>query len=177
MICYTPEEEMYLQLARTLLLTGAACLLVGALSLIAAMMSRRTRAFFKRYRRLRFSFGVLCPMLAIIVSFALMPTETARAKISEGVGLAAAVKTATSEYWRDHGQFPSSNKEAGISEQIRSKYVQLVSVGDKGVITITFAEICDNHTLFFTPSIHGEGVSWDCRGGTLPSKYRWRSCR
>ena len=76
--------------------------------------------------------------------------------------------------------FPSSNKEAGISEphEIRDRLlVQSVAVGDKDVVTVTFAEICDNHTLVFTPSIGGDQVSWDCRGGTVPSKYRPPRCR
>src|SRR5262249_18757224 len=66
--------------------------------------------------------------------------STVRAKVTEGLNLAAASKLAVAETWASSGQFPTDNASAGLpaATDIHSKYVTSVTVGARGVITIEY---------------------------------------
>ncbi|MBH5823949.1 pilin, partial [Neisseria meningitidis] len=61
---------------------------------------------------------------------------TARAQVSEAILLAEGQKSAVTEYYLNHGEWPSNNTSAGVatSSKIKGKYVEKVEVA-KGVIT------------------------------------------
>jgi len=107
---------------------------------------------------------------------------TIRAKVTEGLSLASAGKTAVSEFFASNGSLPSTNASAGMSEaaSISGNDVGSVAVGADGVITVTFSsatDAIDGSTLFLTPETNTGGVTWDCTGGNLEPKYRPSSCR
>ncbi|ENS5983268.1 pilin, partial [Neisseria gonorrhoeae] len=60
----------------------------------------------------------------------------ARAQVSEAILLAEGQKSAVTEYYLNHGEWPKNNDEAGVasSGEIKGKYVQKVEVA-KGVVT------------------------------------------
>ncbi|ENV5246372.1 pilin, partial [Neisseria gonorrhoeae] len=60
----------------------------------------------------------------------------ARAQVSEAILLAEGQKSAVTEYYLNHGKWPSDNSAAGVasSGEIKGKYVQSVTVA-KGVVT------------------------------------------
>ncbi|HFA6218673.1 TPA: pilin [Neisseria gonorrhoeae] len=62
----------------------------------------------------------------------------ARAQVSEAILLAEGQKSAVTEYYLNHGEWPENNDEAGVasSSSIKGKYVQKVEV-EKGVVTAT----------------------------------------
>lgn len=108
---------------------------------------------------------------------------TVRAKITEGLSLASAGKTAVSEYFATNGTLPSTNVSAGMngSTSISGNNVKEVAVGAAGVITVTFSgnPITDDE-LMLTPSTTGGGVTWACAAGAtnpLEAKYLPSSCR
>ena len=105
---------------------------------------------------------------------------TVRAKVTEGLSLASAGKTAVSEYFASNGTLPSNNQSAGMSTDtsINGNSVRSVGVVD-GVITVTFSgNPINGNTLLLTPDTAGSGVKWDCgTGGSLEGKYRPSSCR
>jgi type IV pilus assembly protein PilA len=74
---------------------------------------------------------------------------TNRARVSEGLQLAAGAKTAVSEYYSSNNAFPSGNDEAGLAAagDIKGNNVTSVTVGAAdGKITIVYnglsANIC-----------------------------------
>jgi type IV pilus assembly protein PilA len=93
---------------------------------------------------------------------------TVRAKISEGLGLAAAAKTAVSEGFQ-------SNDMAGVVSAAGAfnptfsptKYVNLVQISNAGLITVSFSNganairqlAANNQTVILTPSIN-TGAGW-----------------
>tara|TARA_Y100001934_G_scaffold206366_1_gene244020 strand:- start:289 stop:711 length:423 start_codon:yes stop_codon:yes gene_type:complete len=106
---------------------------------------------------------------------------TVRARVTEGLSLAAGAKTAVSEYWSSQGSMPSNNDQAGISasDDISGNSVQSVAVAS-GVITITFSSATpalNGATIGMSPSTDGGSVIWTCTGGDLENKYRPSSCR
>ncbi|HFA6136065.1 TPA: pilin, partial [Neisseria gonorrhoeae] len=62
----------------------------------------------------------------------------ARAQVSEAILLAEGQKSAVTEYYLNHGEWPENNDKAGVaaSSTIKGKYVESVTVA-KGVVTAT----------------------------------------
>ncbi|ENV5118702.1 pilin [Neisseria gonorrhoeae] len=60
----------------------------------------------------------------------------ARAQVSEAILLAEGQKSAVTEYYLNHGEWPEDNDKAGVasSSSIKGKYVKSVTVA-KGVVT------------------------------------------
>lgn len=107
---------------------------------------------------------------------------TVRAKVSEGVGMGAAAKSAVSEFRLGQNRWPSDNQTAGIATTISSKYVRGVVVGAGGVVTVTFSGTLNANTaaktLVFTPTFANGAVDWGCTATTtLDAKYRPANCR
>ncbi len=105
---------------------------------------------------------------------------TIRAKVTEGLSLASAGKTAVSEFYATNGTLPTNNLSAGMAAAVSYTGNNVASVTVlAGTMTIAFsgAPIAGN-TLLLTPTTAGGGVIWDCAtGGTLNPKYRPSSCR
>ena len=95
---------------------------------------------------------------------------TNRAKVSEGLQLAAGAKTAVAEYYSAQGSWPSSNAQAGLADatDISGNNVTSVTVGGSGVISILYsglsASTCTTAagTVTLTPSTNATGgaVEW-----------------
>ncbi|HFA2841657.1 TPA: pilin, partial [Neisseria gonorrhoeae] len=64
----------------------------------------------------------------------------ARAQVSEAILLAEGQKSAVTEYYLNHGEWPENNGDAGVASasDIKGKYVQSVTVA-KGVVTAQMA--------------------------------------
>ena len=105
---------------------------------------------------------------------------TIRAKVTEGLSLASAGKTAISEYFASNGTIPGNNTQAGMAlpEEISGNSVNNVTVTAAGAISVAFSttQIADS-TLILTPQTATGKVVWDCTDGNLEGKYRPSSCR
>ena len=105
---------------------------------------------------------------------------TIRAKVTEGLSLASAGKTAISEYFASNGTIPGNNTQAGMAlpEEISGNSVSNVTVTAAGAISVAFSttQIADS-TLILTPQTATGKVVWDCTDGNLEGKYRPSSCR
>ncbi|EMT6264495.1 pilin [Neisseria gonorrhoeae] len=64
----------------------------------------------------------------------------ARAQVSEAILLAEGQKSAVTEYYLNHGEWPKDNGDAGVANptEIKGKYVKSVTVA-KGVVTAEMA--------------------------------------
>ncbi|MBH6310368.1 pilin [Neisseria meningitidis] len=81
---------------------------------------------------------IVIAIVGILAAVALPAYQdyTARAQVSEAILLAEGQKSAVTEYYLNHGEWPSNNTSAGVatSTDIKGKYVKEVEVA-KGVIT------------------------------------------
>ena len=127
---------------------------------------------------------------------------TVRSQITEGLNFASAAKTSVSDTFISQGVWPTDNTSAGMGAptDIRSKYVQSVTVTAGGNITVLYGNevnpVVNNATLIFTPWTSPNGdVSWQCGDhdlttatltravgastqiGTVEQKYRPSECR
>jgi type IV pilus assembly protein PilA len=139
---------------------------------------------------------IVIAILGILMAIAIPAYQdyTVRAKVSEGLNVAAAGKLAVSETQQSTGTFPASNAEAGMAAatQITGNNVASVGVGNAAgtgggtagriVITYNAAEPkLSTLTLGLSPSTGGhEGsIEWSCgqTDTTVPSRYRPATCR
>lgn len=136
---------------------------------------------------------IVIAILGILIAIALPAYQdyTVRAKVAEGLNLAAAPKLAVSETRFAVNAFPTNNSAAGYSGA-QTPIVTSIIVGTGGAITITYAsptEVAGN-TIILTPTIAtGDVVRWACDGnagvgatafgavGTVNDKYKPANCR
>ncbi|HGH6890508.1 TPA: pilin [Neisseria meningitidis] len=84
---------------------------------------------------------IVIAIVGILAAVALPAYQdyTARAQVSEAILLAEGQKSAVTEYYLNHGEWPKNNTSAGVASSatdIKGKYVEKVEVA-KGVITAT----------------------------------------
>ncbi|EMT1998208.1 pilin [Neisseria gonorrhoeae] len=92
----------------------------------------------------------------------------ARAQVSEAILLAEGQKSAVTEYYLNHGEWPKNNASAGVasSSSIKGKYVKQVEVNN-GVVTATMnssnvnKEIKDKRLSLWAKRENGS-VKWFC---------------
>ncbi|TDJ64485.1 MAG: prepilin-type N-terminal cleavage/methylation domain-containing protein [Proteobacteria bacterium] len=105
---------------------------------------------------------------------------TIRAKVTEGLSLASAAKTAVSEFFATNGRLPDSNVSAGIamSQSISGNHVDYVQITTDGMIEVYFsAGTITGDSITLSPDTTGGRVNWSCTGGDLEPRYRPSSCR
>ena len=146
---------------------------------------------------------IVVAIIGILAAIAIpaYKTYTVRAQISEGLGFADAAKVAVTESFTSNGTWPASNTAAGLAAptDIKSKYVQSVTVAANGQIQVAFGGDIDpavtaGQTVNFTPAIspNNNDVSWICNthasaaglsvigttsNGTVYAKYLPAVCR
>ncbi|HEZ6550652.1 TPA: pilin [Neisseria meningitidis] len=81
---------------------------------------------------------IVIAIVGILAAVALPAYQdyTARAQVSEAILLAEGQKSAVTEYYLNHGEWPANNSSAGVatSTDIKGKYVAGVKV-ENGVVT------------------------------------------
>ncbi len=107
---------------------------------------------------------------------------TKRAHVTEGFGLAGALKIGIAEFFASNGNMPKNNTSAGasVSTAISGNSVTSVQNVD-GLITITYntkVGAATGSTVFLRAGTANAGsMTWQCTGGSVPSKYRPANCR
>nr|WP_101125007.1 pilin [Neisseria meningitidis] len=93
---------------------------------------------------------IVIAIVGILAAVALPAYQdyTARAQVSEAILLAEGQKSAVTEYYLNHGEWPDGNSNAGVasSSTIKGKYVEKVEVA-KGVITATMLSTGVNNEI------------------------------
>ena len=149
---------------------------------------------------------IVVAILGILAAIAIPAYQdyTIRAKVAEGISLAAGAKSAVTETYASTGNWPASNAEAGLAgpESIVGKYVESITVGADGLITIAYRSLSSNviGNLGMAPIDHSGSIEWVCGKGqasgaapegatpgagaagaagatTLPDRYLPANCR
>ncbi|HEZ3783040.1 TPA: pilin [Neisseria meningitidis] len=93
---------------------------------------------------------IVIAIVGILAAVALPAYQdyTARAQVSEAILLAEGQKSAVTEYYLNHGEWPANNNSAGVasSSTIKGKYVKEVEVKN-GVVTATMASSNVNNEI------------------------------
>jgi len=125
--------------------------------------------------------GIIAILAAIAVS--IYQNYVTRARISEGLNIAAAAKTSVSEYFQQENAFPADNDQAGLGAPgtFLGSDITRLNV-DENVITVTYgARIpTDNGApgeVTLTATNNGGTISWQCDANNIENKYLPTSCR
>ncbi|HEZ1782375.1 TPA: pilin [Neisseria meningitidis] len=93
---------------------------------------------------------IVIAIVGILAAVALPAYQdyTARAQVSEAILLAEGQKSAVTEYYLNHGEWPGNNTSAGVasSSTIKGKYVKEVEVKN-GVVTATMLSTGVNNEI------------------------------
>lgn len=126
---------------------------------------------------------IVVAIIGILAAVALPAYQdyTKRARVSEGLGLAAGAKTAVTEFTASNNRFPSSNASAGIAAMgsITGNAVTSVEVASGGTITVVYNDKVENgKKIVLTPTTTAGGVTWSCKTNSdLNTKFRPSECR
>jgi type IV pilus assembly protein PilA len=129
---------------------------------------------------------IVVAIIGILAAIAIPAYQdyTIRAQVSEGLNLSGGAKAAVTEYFQDRGAMPTNNTLAGLAQptEIQGKYVESVTVGASGVITVDYGN--EAHTVIapnsirMTPSTAQAGsVQWDCDSAAIENKHLPAACR
>lgn len=130
---------------------------------------------------------IVVAIIGILAAVALPAYQdyTTRAKVSEGLTLASAAKTAVSEHVMTKGVWPAGNAAAGYTTAT-TDIVTSINVGTSpaGVITITYngtnSGVGTNNVLELSPTTSASGVQWSCgqtAASNVEAKYLPSNCR
>jgi type IV pilus assembly protein PilA len=134
---------------------------------------------------------IVVAIIAILAAIAIPAYQNylIRAQVSEAAVLTDGAKTAMAEYYSNYGQWPTSNKSAGLptnAASISGKYVDNVNIATHtGVIEAQFNTTTANQAiqgkLFgLSGTASGGSVTWTCSNATyttVDAKYLPSSCR
>lgn len=130
---------------------------------------------------------IVVAIIGILAAFATAAYQdyTIRTRISEGLQMAAPVKTAVAEYRMSQNAWPTTNTMAGVNAaaSLTSSNVTSIEVGANGVITITYsaASGVSGGTLTLTPgqTNSGDPVTWACASpsSSIDNRYLPANCR
>lgn len=126
---------------------------------------------------------IVIAILGILLAIAIPAYQDyqIRARVSEGLNVAAAAKLAVSETYSSENVLPTSNTDAGLPQagSITGNNVASVTVGGSGIITVAYTGIpAITVPLLLTPSASptSGSITWLC-SSTMPDKYLPSSCR
>ncbi len=104
---------------------------------------------------------------------------TIRARVTEGLNLAASAKLAVSETAISNNALPANQAATGYVSPAATANVTSIAIADTtAAITITYTAAAGGGTIVMTPTLQvGGNVTWICTGGTLANRYRPANCR
>lgn len=123
---------------------------------------------------------VTIAILGILASIAIPAYQdyTVRARVTEGFNLASAAKLAVSETAMTINKLPDNQAATGYESPAATSNVSSVVIDKAGVIVLTYTPKAGDGTIVLTPTLQTQGeLTWDCKQGTLPAKYRPANCR
>ena len=129
---------------------------------------------------------IIIAIIAILLNLAMVSYKDylVRSKISGGLVLASAAKSAVGEHFANNGIMPQDNSEAGLApaNTITNDYVISVSVGTvptTGTITITYdmPELDPGDSILLSPDSTAGAIQWTCLSNNMNRMMLPSSCR
>jgi len=101
---------------------------------------------------------------------------TVRAKVTEGMVLAGALKTGITEYYYSEGDFGATLTDMGLTKAENSDLVSSVTYA-AGLITIDMTATAGDGSFDLSPVTGDGGLKWTCKANSIAEKYLPSNCR
>ena len=129
--------------------------------------------------------GALCAAPLVVVFLGAIANNIfndlgGTAHVSAALGSAQPWRRAIEGHYAATGKLPASTDELREASAVPSAEPYTITLGANGMLTVTFpAHVfsAEQNTVELQPRASGNVLSWDCAGGTVPSRYRPRACR
>lgn len=106
---------------------------------------------------------------------------TARAKVHAGLPLINQTRDKVTAVIEEKDFLPSENLLAGLPDNISNEFISSITLSDDAQMIVAFRiphlERDDKNTIIWTPQEEGGQITWHCKGGAMPDKYRVPECR
>lgn len=92
----------------------------------------------------------------------------------------AETKQRVEQYARLRHKLPATHADVAGDKSVDSKYIESLSVGANGAITIRLSQFVGSvagKSVRLMPHLNADVLTWSCDGGTLADKYRSPECR
>ncbi|TVZ39207.1 TM2 domain-containing protein [Alteromonadaceae bacterium 2753L.S.0a.02] len=126
-------------------------------------------------------------VIGILAAIALPAYQdyTIRAKVSQGLMSSQMYVDQVEEFILESNFVPNSSLDANLNYQPGAPYIKSIEIVEGGGVVVEFdqLELLDEpQTIIYEPLIKSENrtitsITWDCTGGSLPSRYRPSKCR
>ena len=106
-----------------------------------------------------------------------------RAGVSQGFNLTYSVRSAIEEHFKDHGELPANNEEAGLPppHEISDNYVSQVGVAEGEIVVVygnkAHEKIAGKKLTLVPDESRSPELSWTCSSLEIPDKWLTASCR
>ena len=127
--------------------------------------------------------AVVLTFIVIIAAISNRPADAfSRVQVSMGLNLSAEAKAIVTEYYQDHGKFPSNNVSAGLppATDFQGQYVSSIQI-NAGEIAVTFGNEANSDihgdTLVLRPEILDRIVVWVCFSLDIEPRNLPQACR
>ena len=124
---------------------------------------------------------IVVAIIGILLSMAIPAyhNHLVRARVLEGLTLASSAKLTIAEVVVTNSGMPKGNIANGFVSPPATENVSSIKIDHQtGDIVITYTPKAGDGTFILKPIVESSGqITWDCKGGTLPAKYRPVGCR
>ena len=124
---------------------------------------------------------IVIAIVGILASIAIPAYQdyTVRAKVTEGLSLAASAQLAVATYQNEEDSLPQDETAAGYTPTSTTAIVQSIGIAN-GVISITYTPLANNVVLTLTPNVDpvSKTLTWVCAVNSAENnKYVPVDCR
>lgn len=132
----------------------------------------------------RFYLVSFISLLILAVWIPAVVDYTGRDVVSKGISAARQTLSGLEEYYRARGEWPDGLEAVGGPPPVSGGCLKSVSFAD-AVLTLhytmwmgeCFLRQKHEYTMEFHPQVNDGQISWNCRRGTVPEKFRPIDCR
>lgn len=125
----------------------------------------------------RFVPGIFGLILTLAVAGCGDSAAQAQAQAAESADLARQAASIAADYFSKNGQLPRDLKQAGFNRHLPDSVDSLLIDPADGTIVVRFkSKELDGKSLFLTPHIAGQNITWTCSSDSLPAEAMPNGC-
>lgn len=126
---------------------------------------------------------LMIAVIGILAAVALPAYQdyTTRSKVQASLPLINQTRQTVTNVIKQKHFLPSENVLAGLPDNISNEFISSITLSEDAQMIVAFRiphlERDDKNTIIWTPQEEDGQITWHCKGGAMPDKYRLPECR